>query len=72
MQVFDEENALDKFETFASLNGARFYGLEPNTGTVTLERRTGKMPDAVAVDGDDVVVFRGGDDLPWSIVDVRP
>ena len=30
VQVFDEEGALDRFEAFASINGARFYGLEPN------------------------------------------
>ncbi len=38
VQVFDEENALDRFEAFASVNGARFYGLEPNRGTLVLER----------------------------------
>ena len=39
VQVFDEEGALDRFEAFASENGARFYGLELNRGTITLERR---------------------------------
>ena len=38
VQVFDEEGALDRFEAFASLNGARFYGLAPNRGTIVLER----------------------------------
>jgi dihydroorotase len=66
-QVFDEEGALDRFEAFASLNGARFYGLAPNRGTITLVRRPGRPPEAVAVDDDEVVVFRGGADLPWSI-----
>ena len=36
--VFEEEGALDRFEAFASENGARFYGLPLNEGTVTLER----------------------------------
>ena len=72
VQVFDEENALDRFEAFASLNGARFYGLPPNEGTITLERRPGRMPEAIAAGSDDVVVFRGGEDLPWSITEVRP
>ena len=71
VQVFDEENALDRFEAFASLNGARFYGLPVNEGTITLERRPGKMPAAVAAGADDVVVFRGGEDLPWSIAEAR-
>jgi dihydroorotase len=72
VQVFDEEGALDRFEAFASLNGARFYGLPPNPGTITLVRRPASLPAAVAVDDDEVVVFRGGTNLPWSIEQVRP
>ena len=66
-QVFDEEGALDRLEAFASLNGPAFYGLPVNAGTVTLVRKTERTVDAVPVDGDRVVVFRGGEDLPWSI-----
>jgi dihydroorotase len=72
VQVFDEEGALDRFEAFASLNGARFYGLAPNAGTITLVRRPARLPEAVPVDDDEVVVFRGGTELPWSIEEVRP
>jgi dihydroorotase len=72
VQVFDEENALDRFESFASLNGARFYGLEPNTGTVTLRRTPFPIAKSIAVEGDDVVLFGGGEELPWSLAEVRP
>jgi dihydroorotase len=72
VQVFDEENALDHFETFASFNGARFYGLEPNVGTIELKRRPSRAAATLAVDSDEVVIFRGGEDLAWSIGDVRP
>jgi dihydroorotase len=67
VQVFDEEGALDRFEAFASENGASFYGLPLNTGTLTLVRRPARVPDAVPVADDEVVVFRGGEALPWSI-----
>jgi len=67
VQVFDEEGALDRFEAFASVNGARFYGLAPNRGTLVLERREQPIMAAVEVDDTEVVVFRGGDTLPWSI-----
>jgi dihydroorotase len=67
VQVFDEENALDRFETFASLNGARFYGMAPNNGTIRLERRESRVMPAVAVDDSEVVVFQGGVTLPWSL-----
>ena len=69
VQVFDEEGALDQFEAFASLNGARFYGLPLNAGTITLARRPSRTPTAVAVGTEDVVVFRGGEDLSWSVND---
>jgi dihydroorotase len=72
VQVFDEEGALDRFEAFASVNGARFYGLAPNRGTIVLERRESSAMAAVAVDETEVVVFQGGEKLPWSIGQVTP
>jgi dihydroorotase len=72
VQVFDEENALDRFESFASLNGAQFYGVKPNSGTMVLKRQPGHVIPSVAVDGDEVLVFRGGENLAWSIAEVRP
>jgi dihydroorotase len=67
VQVFDEEAALGRFEQFAALNGARFYGVEPNRGTMVLERRPGNSLATVSVGEDEVVVFRGEEKLPWSI-----
>ncbi len=71
-QVFDEEGALDRLEAFASLNGARFYRLPPNAGTIDLHRRAAALPAAVAVEEDEVVIFRGDESLPWSIGEIRP
>ena len=69
-QVFDEEGALDRLEAFASLNGARHYGLRPNTGTVTLERSAWTAPETVAVQGPEerIPVYRGGETLAWRVV----
>ena len=72
VQVFDEEGALDRFEAFASVNGAKFYGLELNRGTITLERREQPVMAAVAVEDTEVVVFQGGERLPWSVGEVSP
>src|SRR5580700_6650217 len=67
VQVFDEEDALDRFEAFASLNGAQFYRLKPNTGTITLERKPSRVSASIPVENEDVVVFRGDESLSWSI-----
>lgn len=66
-QVFDEDGALDRLEAFMSLNGAAFYGLAPNGATIRLERRSGRVHPTVAVGEGEVVVFRGGEELPWSV-----
>ncbi len=69
LTVFDEENALDKFEAFASLNGARFYGLPLNEGTVTLRRGPSEVPEDVALPGGGTIhPFLGGSTLPWRLV----
>lgn len=69
-QVFDEEQALDKLEAFASLNGAKFYGLSVNADTVTLVREDWTPPETVAVgDGGAVKAYKGGDVLTWRVLD---
>jgi dihydroorotase len=59
--VFEEEGALDRLEAFASLNGARFYGLPVNDGTVSLERADVQVPDEIA----GLVPFHAGETLRW-------
>ena len=67
-QVFAEENALDRLEAFASLNGPRFYGLLPNEERVTLRAGTLDTPERIDVPGGDksVVVFRPDTPVGWS------
>jgi dihydroorotase len=67
--VFDEEGALDRFEAFASVNGAAFYGLPPNEGSVTLERSEIAVPDRIAADGIELVPFHAGERLGWRMKD---
>ena len=52
-QVFEEEGALDRLEAFASLNGARFYGMEPNGGHIVLRKSTAAAP-APGEDADEI------------------
>lgn len=67
--VFEEEGALDRLEGFASEHGPRFYGLPPNEGTVTLERTSVPVPDALGLGEIELVPFLAGSDLRWSFAD---
>jgi dihydroorotase len=62
-QVFDEEGALDRLEAFASLNGPAFYGLEPNAGSITLERAQAMVPDRIG----EVVPYGAGSSFGWKL-----
>jgi dihydroorotase len=63
--VFEEEGALDRFEAFTSENGARFYGLPLNEGTITLERAEVAVPEEIA----GMVPFQAGETLRWKLAD---
>lgn len=65
--VFDEENALDKFEAFASLNGPAFYRMPVNEGTITLEKSPVEVPEVLDCNGTMIVPFHAGETLGWRI-----
>ncbi len=69
-KVFAAADALDKLETFTSLNGPRHYGLKPNTETITLERSAWTAPEEVLFDGPEerAFVYRGGEQIEWRVV----
>ena len=66
-QVFEEENALDRLEGFASEHGPHFYGLPLNDGTVTLERTGTTVPERIGDDALALVPFHAGETLRWRI-----
>jgi dihydroorotase len=62
--VFEEEGALDKLEAFASINGARFYGLPVNEETVTLQHEEVEVPHEI----EGLVPFHAGETLGWRLL----
>lgn len=64
--VFEAEGALDHFEGFASVNGARFYGLPLNDGSVTLERVEAEVPERIDEARIELVPFHAGEMLRWK------
>lgn len=67
-QVFDEENALDQLESFASINGPIFYGLRPNETKIIMRRQKHYSEAAIKVGLDDLQVFRSGEELEWKMI----
>ncbi|HZO00502.1 MAG TPA: dihydroorotase [Burkholderiales bacterium] len=66
--AFEEVGALDKLEGFASVFGARFYGLPLNDGSITLERAEWRVAERVAFGGEELVPLRAGETIPWKLV----
>ncbi|MGH6781485.1 MAG: dihydroorotase [Sphingomonadaceae bacterium] len=65
IKVFDEEEALDRFEAFASENGPRFYGLPLNEARIVIERAETPVPDRLGEGGAALVPFHAGETLEW-------
>lgn len=66
--VFVEENALDRLEAFASLNGPKFYGLAANDARVTLQYEAHSVPALLDFGMTQVVPFHAGETLRWRLV----
>jgi dihydroorotase len=67
-EAFEAASALDKLEAFASFNGADFYGLPRNTGTITLKKESWMPPESFAFGEAALKPLRSGEALPWRMV----
>lgn len=66
--AFEQMQALDQLEAFASLNGPRFYGLPVNPDKVVLERRPWTLADSYPyADGQRIIPLLAGQSLPWKL-----
>ncbi len=67
-EAFDRAGALDKLEAFASFNGPAFYGLERNSGTITLQRSGWTLPATLPMADGVVVPLGAGEQVEWKMV----
>jgi dihydroorotase len=67
-QAFEAAGALDKLEAFASFNGADFYGLPRNAGTLTLKREAWTVPERFAFGEAELKPLGAGEVLTWKVV----
>ena len=49
-QIFDEIGCLDKLENFLSVNGPRFYGLNPSEETITLVKKDWQTTEPIVTE----------------------
>lgn len=63
-EAFEQADALDKLEGFASFYGADFYRLPRNTDTVTLEKSTWTIPSSYG----DITPLKAGETLSWKLI----
>ncbi len=68
-QMFEEEGALDRLEPFVSLNGARFYGLQPNSGCIEIAKSAERVvfPEFAVAGGERIAIFDPGFDIHWQV-----
>ncbi|MEO6299121.1 MAG: dihydroorotase, partial [Paracoccaceae bacterium] len=67
--IFEEENALDRLESFTSLNGAAFYNLPPNEARMTLTKHElpQSFPEKILTEAGPVTVFNPGFPIHWHV-----
>jgi dihydroorotase len=70
-QVFEQENALDQFERFVSLNGPAFYGLPVNQQRLVLERHAEAqaLPANLKLSNAEVQAFDPMMDVYWAVAE---
>lgn len=68
-EVFEQAGALERLEGFASLHGARFYGLAPNAARITIVREAWRVPETLPCGGAPLVPFRAGETCAWRLLD---
>jgi dihydroorotase len=67
-EAFDQAGALDKLESFASLNGPAFYGLPANSGTITLARERWSLPAELPFGDASIVPLNAGEPIGWKLI----
>ena len=66
-EAFDSVGKLAQLEAFASFNGADFYGLPRNKGTITLKREAWTPPESFQFGEAELKPLRSGEALPWRV-----
>ena len=66
-EVFERNGDFTHFEAFMSCNGASFYGLPQNPGSITLQRQQWRVPESLAYPDSKLIPFMAGETLSWKL-----
>lgn len=67
-EAFEEANALDKLENFASVFGPQFYGMAVNESTITLQKQSWTMPETMTFGSETVTPLKAGEEVRWQVI----
>ena len=72
LKIFEQENALDKFEKFASLNGPNYHNIPPNDEKITFIYEPHTIKDFIEIKNSDKVAgkiksFHSLETLNWKL-----
>ena len=67
-EAFEQAQALDRLEAFASFHGPDFYRLPRNRDAITLAKQPWTVPAELPFGGDTLVPMRAGESLGWKLV----
>lgn len=67
-EIFEQHQALDKLEGFASYFGANFYDLPQNTDKITLTRNNWTAPSSLTFGEHQLIPLRAGETLRWQML----
>ena len=67
-EAFDQANALNKLEGFASRYGADFYGLPYNKGSIHLQRKRWQVPNSLSLGEEKLIPLRAGEYCEWQLL----
>ena len=67
-QIFEQNNALEKLEPFASFYGADFYKLPRNNAKLKLIKEKNYVSQSIKINDREVIPYLAGCELDWQIV----
>ncbi len=70
-EAFEQADALDRLEPFASFHGADFYGLPRNAERITLVKSPWQVAPSLGEGDDSVIPFRAGGGVAWQLAGVE-